>query len=233
MVLPPHRKKLLRAWCPVLLGLFLTGFTLPWTRFWVLGLLRTRLKMIRLSAQMGPLPCRRGLPRTTSPVLLGHLLWESRLPWTNCGVAGPLRTGLPQLHLSACWWGRISQVTQLGRHLTLARLRGVRTPWVLSHPRPRQTSAQLWMTALMSWPRLDSVTWDRNMPPVKAAGAVTSGGPAGSCQTARSHESRSTSTQPGGSKVSTAICNKHRGCLQYPIIMTWHLPRTFALEMFQ
>ena len=74
MVLPPHRRKLLRAWCPVLLGLFLAGFRLPWTRFWVLGPLRTKLKMMWLSAQMGPLPCGWGLPRATSPpVLLGHL----------------------------------------------------------------------------------------------------------------------------------------------------------------
>ena len=33
MVLPPHRRKLLGAWCPVLLGLFLAGFRLPWDNF--------------------------------------------------------------------------------------------------------------------------------------------------------------------------------------------------------
>ena len=124
MALPPHWRKSLRAWCPVLLGLFFAGFTLPWTRYWVLGPLRTRLKMIGLSAQMGHPPCRRGPLRATSPVLLGYLLWESRLLLTNCGVQGRPRTGFPQLHLSACWWGWISQVTQLGWHLTLTRLSG-------------------------------------------------------------------------------------------------------------
>ena len=114
MVLLPHRRKSLRAWCLVLLGLFLTGFMLQRTTFWVLGPLRTRLKMIGLSAQMGPLPCGQGLLRDTSPVLLGHLLWESRLLWTNCGVPGCLRTGFSQLHLSACWWGWIGQVPSVG-----------------------------------------------------------------------------------------------------------------------
>ena len=221
MVLPPHRR---RAWCPVL---FLAGFMLPWTRFWVLGPLRTRLKMNRLSAQMGPLPCGRDLLRAPSPVLLGYLLWESRLLWKNCGVPGHPRTGFPQLHLSACWWGWIGQVTQLGWHLTLTRLRG-------SHPRPRQMSARLRMTTLMSWPRLvlhDSVTWDRDTPLVKATGAVTSAGPAGI-------------KQPGVMNLGQRLlnlaawkcwqlCNKHWGCLQCQIIMTWHLPRTFALETFQ
>ena len=81
MVLPPHRRKSLKAWCPVLLDLFFTGIMLLWTRYWVLGPLRTTLKMIRLSAQMGPLPCGRGLLRATSPVLLGYLLWERLLQY--------------------------------------------------------------------------------------------------------------------------------------------------------
>ena len=59
----------------------------------------------------------------------------------------------------------------------------------------------------MSWPRLVLTVWHGigTCLPVKAAGAVTSAGPAGSCQAARSQESRSTPTQPGGPKVSTTI----------------------------
>ena len=77
----------------------------------------------------------------------------------------------------------------------------------------------------------DSVSQDRDTPPVKATGAVTSAGPAGI-------------KQPGvmnlgqyllnpAARRCWQLCNKHWGCLQYPIIMTWHLPRTFALETFQ
>ena len=51
----------------------------------------------------------------------------------------------------------------------------------------------------------DSVTRDRDTPPVKAAGALTSAGMAGSCQAAGTNESRSTSIQPGGLKVLTAV----------------------------
>ena len=62
------------------------------------------------------------------------------------------------------------------------------------------TSAQLWMTTLMAGLTqigTDSVTQDRDMPPVKAARAVTECRAwDGNCQAAGSHESRSTPTQP-------------------------------------
>ena len=51
----------------------------------------------------------------------------------------------------------------------------------------------------------DSVTQDQDTSPVKAAGVVTSAGPAGGCQAVGNHESRSTPTQPGSPKVSTAM----------------------------
>ena len=93
MELPSHRRKLPGVWCPVLLGLFLVGFRLPWDN---LSSARSseKSKMVRFSAQLEPLPFGRGLPWATSPVLLGCLLQESWLPRTNCGVPGPPRTGL-------------------------------------------------------------------------------------------------------------------------------------------
>ena len=59
-------------------------------------------------------------------------------------------------------------------------------------------------------------------PPVKAARSESTAGPAGSCQIAGSHESRSTPTHPGGPQVPTTM-QQTLGCLQYQIIMTWHL----------
>ena len=175
MVLPPHRRKSLRAWCPVLLGLFLAGFRLPWTRFWVLGPLRTKLKMIRLSAQMGPLPCGRGQylePKScpAGPSPLGELatmgkLWSARLSenWISTVAAFSLWVGMDQPGDPV---GPVLDPHQASRGLDTVSA-------VSSETQKEVCSAKDDNTNELTQIGTDNATQDRDVPPVEAAGAVT------------------------------------------------------------
>ena len=211
MVFPPHRKKLLRAWCPVLLGLFFAWWVHATVdKILSAGFSENQTQDDRTLRSDGTTAMWMGLTASHGCCPAGQSPLREPAT-TNCGQTVECQvvreldfhrfTFRPAGGDGSARWHPVGPALdsyQASRGLDTVNA-------VSSETQTDVCSAMDDNTNELTQIGTDSVTWDWVTLPVKAAAAMTSAGPAGSCQTAGSHESRSTSTQPGGPKVLTAL----------------------------